>query len=63
MEEEPHFVATVTGHKDHGTHIELETLDPDEMSNIIIEDGYEPTRKGELLTEEQKEKVGLWNRN
>lgn len=57
MTEHKRFMPTVSGHTDHGSHIELETIDDDPMSNIIIEEGYEPARKGDLLTEEQKEKL------
>lgn len=63
MSEAPAFPPTVTDHTDEGTHLVLHTADHREETDLIVEDGYELARAGDLLSEEQQEIVRLWNDN
>jgi hypothetical protein len=55
-----HFVPTVTAHHREGGELILETLDPDPQSNLVT-DPLE--RVGDTKSEEQKEKLRLWEDN
>jgi hypothetical protein len=51
---------TVTGHREQGGELILETLDPDPQTDLYT-DPLE--RVGDTKTDEQKEKLALWERN
>jgi len=54
------FIPTVTGHRYDGSELILETLDPREETDLYT-DPLE--RVGDTKTDEQKEKLRLWEEN
>lgn len=54
------FMPTVTGHQKEAGELILETLDPRDETDLYT-DPLE--RVGDTKTEEQKEKLRLWNEN
>lgn len=51
------FMPTVTGHREEGDELILETLDPRPETDLYTQP---LERVGETKTEEQKEKLRLW---
>lgn len=60
MNKEAAFMPTVTGHRKQGSELILETLDPREETDLFT-DPLE--RVGDTKTEEQQEKLRLWDEN
>jgi len=54
------FIPTVTGHREEGSELILETLDSREETDLYT-DPLE--RVGETKTDEQQEKLRLWEEN
>ena len=54
------FIPTVTGHREEGGHLILETLDSRPETDLYT-DPLE--RVGDTKTEEQQEKLRLWHEN
>lgn len=54
------FIPTITGHKNVGGELMLETLDPREETNLYTNP---LERVGDTKTEEQQEKLRLWEQN
>lgn len=60
MDEETGFIPTVTGHREQGGELILETLDPRAETDLYTNP---LERVGDTKTEEQQEKLRLWEEN
>lgn len=59
------FLPTVDGHHYDGNSLVLETIDAQEETNLVSVDQHSPectlVRKADMMTEEEQEKMALWN--
>jgi hypothetical protein len=63
MNRETGFVPTVTGHKQQGSALILETLDERQETDLISLPDEPLQRVGDLVTDEQSEVLALYERN
>jgi hypothetical protein len=54
------YIPTVTDHSYEGGDLILHTKDSKEETDLISRDDEPLTQKGELLSDEQQEKLSLW---